>query len=182
MQLQKRLADAYPTQRALFTGENASEWKGWLLALPYADASRAITYLIAGSDFPNVHQFLQGCGFDCSPEYRGGPMKITPALAMLVAARDGGYELARDAQSPHGWRSSQGALHAGYPAGPGPSPEVERRVAALEAERTWAPLPPGARGKPVPMPDYIAERIKGYQAKLDEKRVPAVRVPQEATT
>lgn len=117
LKLHKRLIDAFPMARSLAVGGNADEWRGWFQALPFEDASRALTLLIAGSDFPTIHQFLSACGFDCGPEKPGGPMKLTPAVAMLQSARDGGYELVRDPQSPHGWRSSMDAL---------PEPEHER--------------------------------------------------------
>lgn len=110
LRLHKRLIDAFPTVRSLMTPGNAVEWRSWFEALPLEVAAPAMTMLIAGSDFPAVHQFLSACGFDCGPERAGGPLKVTPAFAMLAAARDGGYELVRDPEAPHGWRPAREAL------------------------------------------------------------------------
>lgn len=138
--LHRRLVDAFPTARSLMTPGNAQEWKAWLLALPYEVAAPAMTTLIAGSDFPAIHQFLAACGFDCGPERYGGPMKNTPAMALLSAARDGGYELVRDPNSPHGWRSSREALpeppRVRTPMPPEVKASIARSLAKMETRMT----------------------------------------------
>lgn len=149
--LHKRLIDAFPTLPSLRMGENPKEWRAWLEALPFEDASRGITHVIAGSDYPTIHQFLAACGFDCGPERPGQPMRpVTPAFALLMAARDGGYELVRDHDSPHGWRSSRPGL---------PEPEVV----------------------PVPCPPEIKAQMREALHKISERTVPPIGTARNAS-
>lgn len=151
MALHKRLVDAFPTVRSLASGDNPKEWRSWFEALPFEDAARALTIVIAGSDFPTVHQFLAACGFDCGPQRIGGSLRpITPAFAMLMAARDGGYELVRDHDSPHGWRSSRPGL---------PEPEVV----------------------PVPCPPEVKAQMREALNKISERTVPPIDTARNAS-
>lgn len=132
--LHKRLVDAYPTMRSLMTPGNATEWRSWLEALPFADASRALTTVIAREDFPTIHQLLAAIGFDGDPK-----RPPTPQMQMLIAARDGKYELVRDPQSTHGWRSSLDQLpepaHVAVPMPPEVREQIQGYIGRLAEKR-----------------------------------------------
>lgn len=97
LKLLVELTAAYPATR--MPTETAVVWRTWLQALPYAEAKRAVAMVCAQQDFPTVHQMIAACGITAEP-----------VLALLVAAKDGGYEIVRDDTSKNGWRSSREAL------------------------------------------------------------------------
>lgn len=142
MALHQRLLDAFPTQRALFLGNAAAEWRSWLEALPHAEAARAVTVLVAGSSWPTISQLLGACGFDCAPDKPGGPIRLTPAVNVLIAAREAGDEVVRDPSNPHGWRCSRDALPAArtaeVPCPPEVRAEIRRMLGALASKRVPA--------------------------------------------
>lgn len=127
------LTAAFPATR--MPAETVNVWRKWLEALPAAEARRAVLLVSAQEDFPTVHQMIAACGISSEP-----------VVAMLVAAREGGYELVRDDRARHGWRTSQDALPGGTPTGVPIPPDVRKQIKArlaqlAESKRLREPRP-----------------------------------------
>lgn len=120
------LAAAFPSVR--LPKETIAVWRQWLEALPHAEAKRAVALVCAQHDFPTVHQLIAACGISSEP-----------VLAMLVAAKDGGFEIVRDDTDKHGWRSSRGALtepvHEGVPCPPDIREQIKGYIGKLAEKR-----------------------------------------------
>lgn len=123
------LTAAFPSVR--LPKETVVVWRQWLEALPYQEARRAVSLVCAQHDFPTVHQMVAACGISSEP-----------VLAMLVAAKDGGFELVRDDSARHGWRTSRDALPEPEPTGVPCPPEIKadirEKLARLAAKRVDA--------------------------------------------
>lgn len=135
LSLLAELAAAYPATK--MPTESAVVWRTWLQALPYAEARRAVSMVCAQQDFPTVHQMIAACGITSEP-----------VLAMLVAAKDGGYEILRDDTTKHGWRSSREALREperkGVPCPPEIREQIQGYIAKLAEKRVPSVTVPGA--------------------------------------
>lgn len=120
------LAAAFPSVR--LPKETIAVWRQWLEALPVAEAKRAVSLVCAQHDFPTVHQMIAACG-----------IASEPVLAMLVTAKDGGFELVRDDTNRHGWRTSRDALpeppRVGVPCPPEIREQIQGYIGKLAEKR-----------------------------------------------
>jgi hypothetical protein len=122
------IAAAYPAMK--MPKETALVWRSWLEALPYDLARFAVLTVCAKQDWPKVSDVVAACGIGSEQ-----------AMALLVAAKEGGYEIVR-ADNAIGWTTTRKALP--------------------EAEETHGP--------PIPMPDDVRERIRAAINRIVEKR------------
>lgn len=147
------LSAAFPSVR--LPRETIAVWRQWLEALPFVEAKRAVSLVCAQHDFPTVHQMIAACGISSEP-----------VLAMLVAAKEGGFELVRDDTSKHGWRTSMDALpepvNQGVPCPPEIKAEIREKLARLAAKR----VAEGAE-RPEVKPDQLAAELAMADARFN---------------
>lgn len=124
-----KIVSAYPSLP--FPKATVAEWEEWLLALPYDVGRRGVLTVCASEDFPKIPALIRACGIGSEP-----------VMAMLVAAKDGGFELVRDETAQLGWRTTRDAL----------------------------PAPEQTHGEPIPMPEEVRQRIKAAIHRIAEKR------------
>jgi hypothetical protein len=118
-QLLVELAAAYPQMK--LPVETVRVWRSWLEAMPFEETRRGLLVVCAKEEFPKITHVIAAAG-----------IASEQAVSMLVAARDGGYEIVRDDKAPHGWSTTRRAL----------------------------PEPEETHGPSIAMPDDVRERIR----------------------
>lgn len=97
-ELMYKIVRAYPA--VPFPKPTVDEWTEWLVALPADVGRRAVLTVCASEDFPKIPALIRYCGIGSEQ-----------AKALLIAAKDGGYEIVQ-ADNAIGWTTSRLALEA----------------------------------------------------------------------
>lgn len=136
--LMVELSNAYPAWDC--PEATASTWRSWLEALPYDVARPALLRMCAKEPWPKVSALIAECGIGSEQ-----------AHAMLVAAKEGGYEIVRDPGTVYGWRTTQAALappiekRERVPCPPELQQEIRRRINTIATSKD-VNAPKGATG------------------------------------
>lgn len=123
------LAAAYPQMK--LPVETVRVWRSWLEAMPYEETRRGLLTVCAKEEFPKVTHVIAAAG-----------IASEQAVSMLVAAREGGFEIVRDEQAAPGWTTTRKQLEApreqhgpSVPCPPEIAAEIRRRITTIAEEK-----------------------------------------------